>query len=154
MEPTLDRSSRRDRRQQPDRRVRPTTLWRALCWQGRRTGFRRTGEGHRTSVDTLAGRLVTLTVLIAVASGLEALFTLRHIQAGGSEAHPLMALALAAGPTGFVALKLGLTGMAVWWLAVHQQFPLAVRGLRGLRGLALASGLVLVSHLVLGWAGG
>jgi hypothetical protein len=36
--------------------------------------------------------------------------------------------------------------MGVWLLAAHQQFPLAQRGLHG---LTLGYGVVLVSHLVL-----
>ena len=41
-----------------------------------------------------------------------------------------------------------LAGMAVWLLAAHQQWPLAARGLYG---IALGYGAVLVYHLVLCW---
>ena len=58
----------------------------------------------------------------------------------------MMHLALAYGPTVFVALKLSITGVAVWWLAAHQQWPLAARCLYA---LALTYGVVLVYHLVL-----
>ena len=54
-------------------------------------------------------------------------------------------LSLAAPPR-FLQLKISLTGVGVWWLAAHQQFPLARRGLHG---LTLGYGVVLVSHLVL-----
>jgi hypothetical protein len=39
-----------------------------------------------------------------------------------------------------------LTGVGVWVLAAHQQFPLAQRGLHG---VALGYGVVLLYHLVL-----
>jgi hypothetical protein len=57
-----------------------------------------------------------------------------------------MYLALVLAPTVFVALKLCLTGLAVWWLAAHQRFPLADRSLHG---FVLGYGAVLVSHLML-----
>ena len=53
-----------DRRQLQDRRRHPTTLWRALRWRGRRTGFRRVGEGHQAYVDGLARQTVVLALLV------------------------------------------------------------------------------------------
>ena len=58
-----------------------------------------------------------------------------------------MRLAIAHSQTLFLAVKIGITG-AVGLLAAHQQWPLAVRGLSG---LAMGYGAVLVSHLVLCW---
>jgi hypothetical protein len=135
-----------ERRRLADRRSHPTTLWRALRWQGRRTGFRRAGEGRHAYVDGLARRTVVLALLVFGGSLLDAGLTLLHLEDGGSEANPLMHLALAHGPTVFIALKLSLTGLAAWWLAAHQQWSLAVRGLHA---LALGYGMVLVYHLVL-----
>ena len=135
-----------DRCRLADRRTRPTTLWSALRWQGRRTGFRRAGAGHHAYVDGLACRTVALTLLVVVGSVLDAVLTLLHLEDGGSEANPLMHVALTHGPTAFVVLKLSLTGGAAWWLAAHQQFPLAAQGLHG---LALGYGVVLVYHLIL-----
>jgi Domain of unknown function (DUF5658) len=140
MEPPLDR------RRLSDRRSRPTTLWSALRSQGRRTGFRRAGEGHQAYVDCLARRIVLLAFLVYGCSILDALLTLRYLEDGGGEANPLMSLILAHSPTLFLPLKIGITGTAVWWLAAHQQWPLAVRCLYG---LALGYGVVLVYHLVL-----
>jgi hypothetical protein len=121
-------------------------LWRALRSQGRRTGFRRQGEGRQCYVDGLAWRVVGLAVLVYVFSILDALLTLRYVQDGGGEANPLMHLALVHSTMLFVALKIGITGSAVWWLAAHQQWPFAMRGLYG---LALGYSAVLVYHLVL-----
>jgi hypothetical protein len=122
------------------------TLWSALRWQGRRRGFRRASEGHHAYVDCLARRTVALALLVVGGSVLDAILTLLHLQDGGSEANPLMSLALVHGPTAFVAYKLSLTGVAVWWLAAHQHFPLATRGLHV---FALGYGAVLVYHLIL-----
>ena len=138
----------RDRRRLPDRRARPTTLWSALRWQGRRTGFRRALEGHAAYVDGLARPTVVLALFVAASSLLDALLTLLYLEDGGGEANPLMHFAIAHSQTLFLAVKIGLTGPAVWWLAAHQQWPLAVRGLYG---LALGYGVVLVYHLVLCW---
>jgi hypothetical protein len=89
---------------------------------------------------------VVLALLVFGGSLLDACLTLLHLHDGGGEANPLMHLALAHGPTAFVALKLSLTGVAVWWLAAHQQWSLAVRGLHA---LVLGYGIVLIYHLVL-----
>jgi hypothetical protein len=136
----------RDRRCLVDRRMRPTTLWSALRWRGRRTGGRRAGEGHQAYVDCLAWRIAALAVFVHGCSILDALMTLLHLAHGGGEANPLMHFALAYSPSAFLILKLSLTGVAVWWLAAHQQWPLAVRALHG---LALTYSTVLVYHLVL-----
>jgi Domain of unknown function (DUF5658) len=135
-----------DRRRLADRRAHPTTLWSAFRWQGRRTSFRRAGEGRSRYVDCLACRTVVLALLVCGGSLLDACLTLLHLEDGGREANPLMEMALAYGPTVFVALKLGITGVAVWVLAAHQQWRLATRGLYG---LVLGYGTVLGYHLVL-----
>ena len=135
-----------ERRSLADRRARPTTLVSAIRWQGRRKGFRRAGEGCYAYVDCLARRIVGLVLLICVASLLDALLTLLHLEDGGCEANPLMYVALAHGPTLFVVLKLSITCVAAWFLAAHQQFPLAYRGLHG---LALGYGVLLAYHLAL-----
>ena len=135
-----------DRRRRPDRRARPTTFVRALRWRGRRHSFRRAGEGHKAYVDGLAWPSVVLALLIFVSSLLDALLTLRHLYHGGQEANPLLAMALTNSTLLFLQLKIGLSGVGVWWLAAHQQFPLAQRGLHG---LALGYGVVLIYHFVL-----
>jgi uncharacterized protein DUF5658 len=135
-----------ERRSLADRRTRPTTFVSAIRWHGRRKGFRRAGEGRYAYVDCLARRIVALAVLICVGSLLDALLTLLHLEDGGGEANPLMHMALAHGTTLFVVLKLSITCVAAWFLAAHQQFPLAYRGLHG---LALSYGVLLAYHLTL-----
>jgi hypothetical protein len=140
MQPPIDRRRLRDRRRCP------TTLWSALRSQGRRHGFRRAGEGYCAYVDGLSWHVVGLALVVYGCAILDALLTLLHLEDGGSEANPLMQLALVQSSTLFLAVKIGLTGPVVWLLAAHQQWPLAVRGLYG---LALAYGAVLLYHLVL-----
>src|SRR5215467_10007026 len=135
-----------ERRRLADRRRRPTTLVSALRWKGRRKGFRRAGEGRHAYVDCLALRIVVLTVLVCVSSFVDALLTLLHMENGGCEANHSMYVILAHDTTLFVILKLSLTCVAAWFLAVHQQFPLAYRGLHG---LALSYRMLLAYHLVL-----
>jgi hypothetical protein len=87
-------------------------------------------------------------LLVFGGSLLDAGLTLRHLADGGSESHPLLALALTNSPARFLHLKLSLTGASVWVLAAHQQWPLAPYGLHG---LTLIYGGVLVYHLLLAW---
>jgi len=75
---------------------------------------------------------VALALLVFVGSLLEAFLTLRHLHQGGQEANPVLTMALTYGTPRFLQMKIGLTGVGVWWLAAHQQFPLAQRGLHGL----------------------
>jgi hypothetical protein len=97
-------------------------------------------------VDGLAWRVVGLAVLVNLCSSLDALLTLLYLQGGGGEANPLLHLTLLHSSTLFLACKISLTGVGIWALAAHQQWPLATRGLSG---LALLYGLVLVYHLLL-----
>ena len=99
-------------------------------------------------VDRLARRIVVLALLVFVGSLLDAFLTLRHLHQGGQEAHPVLTMALTYGTSRFLQLKISLTGVSVWWLAAHQQFPLAPRVLHG---LTLGYGIVLGYHLVLCW---
>ena len=79
-------------------------------------------------------------------SGKHCSFSYVTLEDGGREANPLMHVALAHGTTLFIALKLSLTNVAAWFLAAHQQFPLAYRGLHG---IALGYGMLLAYHLAL-----
>jgi hypothetical protein len=97
-------------------------------------------------VDCLAPRVIALVMWVLVGSALDAYLTLVHVQHGGQEANPLMACMLAYGDALFVAIKMALTGTGVWFLAAHQQFPLALRALHGFAGLYVA---LLTYHLVL-----
>jgi hypothetical protein len=80
------------------------------------------------------------------ASVLDALLTLFFLQNGGSEANPFMSLVLSHGQTPFMGIKMALTGIGAWFLAAHQYFPMAYRGL-----LVLAGGYIgiLLIHAVI-----
>jgi Domain of unknown function (DUF5658) len=135
-----------DRRQLSDQRLQPTFLSRALRPYGRRQGFRRAGEGANTYVDRLAPRISGLTLFILMSSILDAYLTILHLQRGGGEANPFMALILTYGYTPFLAIKMVATGVGAWLLAVHQQFVLAWNALHALAGIYA---LLLIYHLAL-----
>jgi Domain of unknown function (DUF5658) len=145
----LGESGSGSRRQLLDRRAHPTTFLSALRFDGRRHSFRRAGEEYRAYVDRPSQRTVVLLFIVVGASVLDALFTLLFIQNGGSEANPLMAIAIHSGDTHFVGLKMALTGVGAWVLAAHQCFPLAFRGLHvlavGYVGLLLIHAAILLS---------
>jgi hypothetical protein len=83
---------------------------------------------------------------VCVGSLLDAFLTLGHLAHGGAEANPWLARALTHSPARFLQLKMGLTGAGVWILVAHHQHPLAARGLYG---LAVVYGALLVYHLLL-----
>lgn len=135
-----------ERRWQSDRRAQPTTFWSALRFRGRRRAFRRAGEAARVYVDCPSQRVVVLLFFVVGASILDALCTLLFIQSGGDEANPLMSFVLTHGETPFVGIKMAATAIGAWFLAAHQYFPLAFKGLH-----ALAAGYValLFTHAVI-----
>ena len=67
---------------------------------------------------------VRLVLFVLVCSAFDALFTLIHIQHGGSEANPIMAMALGFGPGHFVRAKMGLTGLGAILLASYERLRL------------------------------
>jgi hypothetical protein len=90
-------------------------------------------------------RVVILVVVVFGSSLFDALLTLRHLEQGGSEANPLMALSLASSPTLFVSVKTAVSGIGLCVLAAYQQLPLAMRGLYG---LSLVYGVIVSAHLL------
>ena len=141
------RSQPCERRHLSDRRRRPTCV-RLL---GVRRGFRRAGEGKNERVDCPADSVLLMVLLLVCASGLDAWFTLVHIQGGAIEANPFMELALRRGPQGFIGFKMALTTLGVVFLAIHSRFRL---GLRSLQLASLVYGLLLVYHVSLLWTRG
>jgi len=138
-----------ERRQQSDRRVHPTTLWSTLHYRGRRQGFRRSGEAYKVYVDCPSQDAVLLLIFVLGASILDAMLTLFFIQNGGREANPFMSFVLTLGPTPFMGIKIGLTGLGAWFLVTHQYFPMAYRGLMvlagGYMGILLMHACILLS---------
>jgi hypothetical protein len=85
-----------------------------------------------------------LVLFVMVASAFDSLFTLIHLENGWREANPFMALALEQGSVFFVYVKMVVTAIGGWLLAVHQQFPLAFTALHM---LALAYLVLSVLHI-------
>jgi len=118
-----------ERRHCPDRRRAPTPFLGLLNPRGRRRGFRRAGEGENEYVDRLAPKTVAVAVVVVLLSCLDALFTLLHLQSGGSEANPLMEAALMQSVNVFLLSKAVLTVLGVVVLAAHQNFRVGARSL-------------------------
>ena len=114
-----------ERRLVADRRRRPTPLRACFRFGGRRHAFRRDGEARNRYVDRPSNEIVALSLLTVVLSVLDALFTLLHLEGGGREVNPFMRLVLGAGVSWFVSLKIGLTGLGVIFLAIHQNFRMS-----------------------------
>lgn len=140
-----------ERRLCPDRRRAPTSLRAVLSPSGRRRGFRRVREGRKAFVDRPAPRVVALVIWIVVGSALDALLTPLHVAEGFDEANPIMAWLLARDVQAFVVIKIAVTALGAWILAVHQQFPLAHAALHGAAVVYLG---ILALHSVPLWAGG
>jgi hypothetical protein len=115
-----------DRRRLQDRRQRPTSFLGSLRLRGRRKGFRRQDEAEKKYVDCPSGE-----------STLDAFFTLMHVQEGGGELNPLMEVLLSRGVSPFMRVKMTLTIIGCSLLAVHQNFPLGLWGLRLMGGAYL-----------------
>jgi hypothetical protein len=137
-----------ERRQLADKRRQPTTLISTLRCRGRRQVCRRVGEGYHAYVDWLSPRISGLALCILISSILDAVLTLLHVQRGGQEANPIMALTLYHSETAFIGIKMATTGFGVWLLAAHQGFLLAWEALHGLAGAYL---LLLMYHGLLIW---
>ena len=116
--------------------------------RGRRTLARREGDARDQYLDRLSRTTVTLALAVFLASLLDAIFTLIHIEHGRLEVNPLMRLALAGGEDVFLAVKTWGIGLSVAFLAAHQNFRL---GMVALRATALIYGTLVLYHLFLFW---
>ncbi len=138
--------SNQERRFQGDRRARHTSLGSIFRLRGRRRSFRRLGEKENQYVDCPSRRTVILALSIVVLSLLDALFTLLHLEQGGREINPAMALILAFGISPFLITKTVLTNLGVIFLTIHENFRI---GRRALDFAAALYSLLLVYHAVL-----
>lgn len=112
-----------------DRRSHPTPFISTLRFGGRRRGFRREGEGRNRYVECLSVRTFALTLLIFALSTLDAIFTLTHLQNGGSELNPLMRQIIQSSSQSFVMFKSLGVGLMACFLAIHQNFRISFHGL-------------------------
>ncbi len=135
-----------DRRRRVDRRARPTTLLGSLRWRGGRSGGRRPDDVRNRYVDRPRRLVATIAIFVVLSSAGDALLTMLWLDEGGAEANPLMAWTLRGGYGAFLAVKLLITGVGVWLLAIHQNFRV---GLTGLGILAAGYVMLLGYHALL-----
>lgn len=122
-----------DRRADDDRRHQPTPILSRFWLSGRRRGARRRGEGTNIYVDKYTATELTLVFGILLLSVLDMYFTLVHLDAGGTEANPVMAAFLEwGGYPLFKLVKLATTFLGLAILLVHVRF----RKVRTLLGVA------------------
>ena len=132
-----------------DRRERSTGIVSRFWLFGKRRHGRRVDERDNIYVDryTLADWVLVGGILVL--SLLDMVFTLIHLQAGGTEANPVMAWTLEwGGHGGFKAVKIATTLIGLFVLLVHVRFR-RVRTLLSLAFLVYAG--VFVFHLYLSW---
>jgi hypothetical protein len=128
--PILPQEDSGDRRN-VDRRQAPTPIFSRYWLKGRRRGARRDGEGNNIYVDKYSITEVLLVFGILVLSVLDMYFTLVHLDAGGTEANPVMAAFLEwGGYPLFKLVKLATTFLGLGILLVHVRFK-KVRTLLG-----------------------
>ncbi len=110
-----------EKRKLPDRRRRPTGVWGAFPPAGRRVRNRR-AEEHRQPyfVDRFTPTLLAVVLMLIAASVADAFFTLRLIEAGGSEINPLMGWLLDFGAFPFLTVKYVLTVVGLPLLVIFK----------------------------------
>lgn len=114
-----------ERRTQSDRRLQPTSVWAAFPPAGRRMRNRRADE-HKLPyfVDRFSAMMSAAVLMLAVASILDAFFTMRIIDAGGSEINPIMGRLLDRGLFAFFMGKYVLTVAGIPLLMIFKNYYL------------------------------
>ena len=137
-------------RHQPDQRQQATLPHETSRWHERQEAYQWSCRAVHACLDGLSPRIVLLVIFVLTCSALDALFTLLHIQQGGSEANPIMALLLQQGSATFVGLKMSLTSFGALVLAGYQHVWL---GLQGLHLLSLVYSGLLIYHGIIFFSG-
>lgn len=124
-----------------DRRARPTPMLSRYWLRGRRRGGRRDGETADIYVDRYS-RAEWLSILgMLTLTVIDWAWTWAHLRRGVGEANPIMAWAYESGGiAAFTALKLGITGLCVFFLLLHARF----RRTRSLLPIVLGIYLILM----------
>lgn len=138
-----------ERRASFDRRGSSTRFVSRYWLVGRRKGGRRDDEARNIYVDRYSTAEWVMVVGILVLSVLDMVFTVLHLNAGGTEANPVMAWALEwGGQRAFEIVKLASTFLGLFVLLVHIRF----RRVKTLLTFAFAVyASVFVFHLYLIW---
>lgn len=138
-----------ERRTGIDRRERATGVLSRHWLIGRRKVGRRDGERDNIYVDRYGSWDWVLVGGVLGLSLLDMVFTLIHLQAGGTEANPVMAWALAwGGHDAFKVVKVATTVLGLVVLLVHVRFR-RVRALLAVAFVVYAG--VFAFHLYLTW---
>lgn len=139
----------RERRTGIDRRERATGFFSRHWLIGRRRLGRRDGEAQNIYVDRYDAWDWVLVLGVLGLSLLDMVFTLVHLDAGGTEANPVMAWALEwGGQGGFKAVKIATTVIGLLVLLVHVRFR-RVRALLSVAFVVYAG--VFAFHIYLTW---
>lgn len=114
-----------EKRNLSDRRRQPTSFWGAFPPAGRRMRNRR-AEEHRLPyfVDRYTAMMLTVVLMLVLASIVDAVLTIRLIQAGGSEINPLMRRLLDFGTFPFLLGKYALTVVGLPLLIIFKNHTL------------------------------
>jgi hypothetical protein len=123
-----------------DRRQRPTPMLSRYWLRGRRRqAGRRDGDNQRVYVDRYRRIEVAVVAWLVVASLADLGLTLLHLQAGGTEANPIMDwFLIQGGVPAFAAAKLFLTAVPVLFLLLHARFRGTWPALLGLSAMYVA----------------
>jgi len=127
------------------RRSHPTSFISTLRFGGRRKGFRRKEEGRNQYVDHPSLRTIALTLIIFAFSTLDAIFTIGHLEYGGSELNPLMEQLIQSGFQSVIIIKSPCIGLLACFLASHQNFKISFYGMHALATIYIA---MLGCHLI------
>lgn len=146
-----------EKRSQSDRRRRPTSVWSAFPPAGKRMHNRR-AEEHKLPyfVDRFSSMMLAFVLMLVVASILDAVFTIRLIEAGGSEINPVMGRLMEHGTLAFFMGKYVLTVVGMPLLLIFKNhylfgtrfrvgylFPVLI----GLYAVLISYQLVLMSRM-------
>ena len=111
------------RRDDGDRRRRPTPMFSRFTLRGRRTRIRRDTDALQGRyIDRTTGRHLVLILALMVFITLDAMSTLYILDHGGNEVNPLMESALQRGVSWFLLVKLGPLPVAFLLLSIHRYF--------------------------------
>ena len=117
-----DRSTK-SRRQQGDRRSRPTSPLDALSLSGRRSWPRREEERREVFfVDRFHATTLAMVVTLLCLTLLDGVLTLELLDLNSEEANPVMAHLLTRGPLAFLLGKYTLTAAGLPFLVVYQHY--------------------------------
>jgi hypothetical protein len=112
-------------RTQPDRRREPTNPWGAFPPAGRRMRNRRADERLRPYfVDRFSTALLVVVLMLVIASLVDAVLTIRLIDAGGGELNPVMDRLLRHGVLPFLLGKYLLTVIGLPVLLIFKNYYL------------------------------